>query len=200
MRSQHKKFTMMVASSLVLIMGSSVPVYPVEESIQITAEEGVAGLSVVETVDMSAKVITIDAENRKLKLLRTDGKEITVSLGKEAVNFDQIKVGDMVSATVAEELIVSVNKQGVSTEEGAAGIIATAPKGQKPGAIMAETFVVTAKVVEIDQDKRTATIQFKDGKTKTIAVRDDIDLSKHKIGEQVVFQITEMIAIKVEKQ
>ena len=106
----------------------------------------------------------------------------------------------MVSATVSEELIVSVNKQDVSTEEGAAGMIATAPKGQKPGAIMAETFVVTAKVVDIDQDKRTATIQFKDGETKTIAVRDDIDLSKHKIGDQVVFQITEMIAIKVEKQ
>ena len=74
MRNQHKKFTMMVASSLVLIMGSSVPVYPVEESIQIKAEEGVAGLSVVETLDMSAKVIAIDTENRKLKLLRTDGK------------------------------------------------------------------------------------------------------------------------------
>ena len=200
MRSQHKKFTMMVASSLVLLMGSPVTVYPVEGSIEVTVEEGVAGLSVVETVDMSAKVIAIDAENRKLKLLRTGGKEITVSVGKEAVNFDQIKVDDMVSVTVAEELIVSVNKQNVSTEEGAAGMIATAPKGEKPGAIIAETVVVTAKVIEIDQDKHTATIQFKDGETKTIAVRDDIDLSKHKIGEQVVFQITKMIAIKVEKQ
>jgi hypothetical protein len=141
-----------------------------------------------------------DVENRKLKHLRTDGKEITVSIGKEAVNFDQIKVDDMVSATVAKELIVSVNKQNVSTEEGADGIVAIAPKGKKPGGIIGETVVVTAKVVEIDQEKRTATIQFKDGETKTIAVRDDIDLSKHKIGEQVVFQITEMIAIKVEKQ
>ncbi|WP_424558082.1 hypothetical protein [Sulfurovum sp.] len=200
MRSQHKKFTMMVASSLVLIMGSPVAVYPVEESLQVSVEEGVAGLSVLETIDVSAKVIAIDAENRKLKLLRTDGKEITVSIGKEAVNFDQIKVDDMVSATVAKELIVSVNKQNVSTEEGAAGIVATAPKGEKPGGIIGETVIVTAKVVEIDQEKRTATIQFKDGETKTIAVRDDIDLSKHKIGEQVVFQITEMIAIKVEKQ
>lgn len=200
MRTQHKKFTMAIASSLVLIMGASVPVYPVEGNIEVMVEEGVAGLSVVETVDMSAKVIAIDAENRKLKLLRTDGKEITVSLGKEAINFDQIKVDDMVKATVAEELIISVNKQDVSTKEGAAGIVATAPKGEKPGAIIAETVVVTAKVVEIDQEKRIATIQFKDGETKTIAVRDDIDLSKHKIGEQVVFQITEMIAIKVEKQ
>ena len=190
----------MVASSLVLIMGTPVTVYPVEGSIAVTVEGGVAGLSVVETIDMSAKVIAIDTENRKLKLLRTDGKEITISVGKEAVNFDQIKVDDMVSATVAKELIVSVNKQNVSTEEGAAGMIATAPKGEKPSAIIAETVVVTAKVIEIDQDKHTATIQFKDGETKTIAVRDDIDLSKHKIGEQVVFQITEMIAIKVEKQ
>lgn len=200
MRTQHKKFTMMVASSLVLIMASSVPIYPVEENIQVSVEEGVPGLSVLETINVSAKVIAIDAENRKLKLLRADGKEITVAIGKEAVNFDQIKVDDMVKARVTEELIVSVNKQNVSTQEGAAGIVATARKGEKPGAIIGETVVVTAKVVKIDQEKRTATIQFKNGETKTIPVRDDIDLSKHKIGDQVVFQITEMIAIKVEKQ
>jgi len=30
-------------------------------------------------------------------------------------------------------------------------------------------------------------------------VRDDIDLSRRKVGEKVVFQVTEMIAISVEK-
>jgi len=30
-------------------------------------------------------------------------------------------------------------------------------------------------------------------------VRDDIDLSQRKVGEKVVFQVTEMIAISVKK-
>ena len=51
----------------------------------------------------------------------------------------------------------------------------------------------------IDPGKRTATLRFEDGSTKTFPVRDDIDLSLRKVGEKVVFLVTEMIAISVEK-
>jgi len=64
---------------------------------------------------------------------------------------------------------------------------------------VAETVQVTATVTAIDQTNRTATLQFEDGSTKTLPVRDDIDLSQRKVGEKVVFQVTEMIAISVEK-
>lgn len=50
----------------------------------------------------------------------------------------------------------------------------------------------------IDLEKHTATLKFEDGTAKTFPVRSDVDLSKGKIGEQVVFRITEMIAISVE--
>jgi hypothetical protein len=33
----------------------------------------------------------------------------------------------------------------------------------------------------------------------TFPVRDDIDLSRRKVGEKMVFQVTEMIAISVKK-
>ena len=62
-----------------------------------------------------------------------------------------------------------------------------------------QTRQVTATVVGIDLEKRTATLGFQDGSTKAFPVRSDIDLSKHKVGEQVVFRITEMIAIRIEK-
>jgi hypothetical protein len=74
-----------------------------------------------------------------------------------------------------------------------------APKGAKPGGLVAETTQVTAKVTAIDQKKRTATLRFEDGSTKTLPVRSDVDLSKRKVGEQVVFQVTEMVAVSVEK-
>ena len=58
---------------------------------------------------------------------------------------------------------------------------------------------VTGTVTAIDQEQRTATLQFKDGSTKTLPVRDDIDLTLRKVGDRVVFRLTEKLAISVEK-
>jgi hypothetical protein len=74
-----------------------------------------------------------------------------------------------------------------------------APKGARPGGLAAGTTTVTAKVTAIDQKKRTATLRFEDGSTKTFPVRSDVDLKQRKVGEQVTFRVTERIAINVEK-
>ena len=58
---------------------------------------------------------------------------------------------------------------------------------------------ITATVTEIDLSSRTATLAFADGSSKTFHVRDDIDLSHRKVGEKVVFRVTEMIALSVDK-
>lgn len=166
----------------------------------VDAEKGVPGMTIVDTVEMSAKVTAIDTTNRKLTLLKSDEKETTITVGPEAVNFDQIEINDMVTITLLKELIISLNNEGVSTEESTEGMLASSPKGYKPSTLISETTVITANVVSLDQLKHTATLKFKDGSTETFSVRDDIDLSKHKIGEQVVFEKTEMIAIEVEKQ
>jgi len=67
------------------------------------------------------------------------------------------------------------------------------------GGIVAETVQVTATVTAIDQTSRKATLRFEDGSVKTLPVRDDIDLSQHAVGEKVVFVVTEIVALSVEK-
>jgi hypothetical protein len=64
---------------------------------------------------------------------------------------------------------------------------------------MAHTHQVTATVTAIDIGHHTATLQFPDGQTHTIAVRHDIDLTQRKVGEKVVIRTTDAIAIHVEK-
>jgi hypothetical protein len=122
-----------------------------------------------------------------------------VTAGPEAVNFDQVRVGDRVNATVTEKVVVSLGDTAASSREGTASVVARAPKGDQPGGLVAETTQVTAKVIAIDSQKRTATLEFEDGITQTFPVRADLDLSRHKVGEQLVFRLTEMIAIWVEK-
>jgi hypothetical protein len=174
------------------------PPPPGEGKSSVAFQEGVPGGVIVNTVDVSARVTAIDKANRKVTLLDADGEKSTVKVGPEAVNFDQIRVGDLVKATVTEELVVYLDEEGAASS-GEAGVVALAPKGAKPGGLVAQTKQITATVKAIDRRKRTATLQFEDGSTKTFAVRDDIDLSRRKVGEKVVFRVTEMIAISVEK-
>ena len=175
------------------------PPPPATDEVAVVYQEGVPGGIIVNTVEVSARVTAINKANRKVTLLVPDGKKFTVKVGPEAVNFDQIRVDDVVKATVTKELVVYLEEEGAATGEGEAGVVALAPKGAKPGGVVAQVTQVTATVAAIDQAERTATVRFDDGTTKTLSVREDIDLSRHSVGERVVFRHTEMIAISVEK-
>jgi hypothetical protein len=192
---------LITAALLVLTACSTVsPPPPATGEGAVAYQKGVPGGVIVNTVDVSARVTAIDKTKRKVTLLAPDGEKYPVKVGPEAVNFDQIRVGDLVKATVTEELVVYLDEEGAPSSEGEAGVVALAPKGAKPGGLVAQTTQVIATVVAIDRTKRTATLRFDDGSTETFPVRPDIDLSRHEVGERVVFRVTEMIAISVEKQ
>jgi Cu/Ag efflux protein CusF len=175
------------------------PPPPAQVNTSTAVQEGVPGGVTVNSVEVTAKVTAIDTNNRKVTLLLPDGKKETVKVPPEAVNFDQVRVGDLVKATLTEEVVVYLDEEGASVPDGYAAGVALAPKGAQPGGVVAEAVKVTATVTAIDQVKRTATLRFDDGTTETFAVRDDIDLSKRKVGEKVVFIVTEMVALSVEK-
>jgi hypothetical protein len=179
---------------------TTAPPPPAKGAHSATFKAGVPGGVIVNTMTISARVKAIDTGNRRLMLLKPNGETVTIKVGPEAVNFDQIRKGDLVKATVTEETLVYIDEEGASTPDAAAGMVALAPKGALPGGLMAGTVRMTATVVAIDHAMRTARLEFEDGSIKTFPVRDDIDLSRHHVGEKVVFQITEMIAITVEAQ
>jgi len=189
------------AAMLVLTSCSSTPTPPppAESSAGGAYQEGVPGGVIVSTVKASARVTAIEKAERKLTLLGADGEKFNVTVGPEAVNFDQIRVGDLVNATVTEQLVVSLKDKDAPSVSGESGVVMLAPKGAQPGGMMAGTTTVTAKVTAIDLKKRTATLRFEDGHTKTFHVRSDVDLSLRKVGEQVVFRVTDRVAINVEK-
>ena len=175
------------------------PPPPAQVNTATAVQEGVPGGVTVNSVEVTAKVTAIDTKNRKVTLLLPDGEKETVKVPAEAVNFDQVRVGDLVKATLTEEVVVYLDEEGASVPDGYAAGVALAPKGAQPGGVVAEAVKVTATVTSIDQANRTATLRFDDGTTETLTVRDDIDLSKRKVGEKVVFIVTEMVALSVEK-
>ena len=179
---------------------SSTSSTPTVETTSATSfQQGVPGGVVVETHRMTAMVTGIDAADRKVTLVTPDGKKTTVKCGPDVINFDQIRVGDQLKVTVTEELAVAMATEGTLLSDGGAAVVALAPKGAKPGGIVAGTVQVTAKVTAIDLKHHKATLQFPDGTTRKVAVRQDVDLTQRKIGEEVVIRVTEAVAISVAK-
>src|ERR1035441_9057328 len=168
MKTKLLKFAtiaIMPAAMLALTSCSSTP--QGEGSTMVAAQKGVPGGTIVETYKVTATVTAVDAASRKVTLTMADGAKTTFKAGPEVVNFDQIQVGDLVKATVAEQLVVFVRKNGEPASDGEAAAVALAPVGAKPGVVMANTVEVTAKVEAIDLGRRKATLRFPDGTSRS---------------------------------
>jgi len=194
---QSVAITLVPAAMLALSSCSSTP--EGEHTTMAAAQKGVPGGIKVQTYRFTATVTGIDAATRKVTLVTPNGKKTTYTAGPEVINFDQIRMGDQLKVTAVEEVVAYMRKNGEPPSDGEAALVALAPKGAKPGGLFANTVEMTAQVKSIDPKKRKATLQFPDGTTKTIKVRDDVDLTKAAVGEDVVIRATEALAISVEK-
>jgi hypothetical protein len=155
------------------------------------------GVLIVDTMTLTATVAAINPRTREITLSLPDGTESTFKAGEEAVNFDQIAVGDIVEAEVAEELAVSLIEEGAPPSVGAAAGIALAPKGEKPAVVMVDTVEVTATIRVVDPADRKLTLEFVDGSMKTVKVARGTDLTNVVPGESLRVQLTEAVAISV---
>jgi hypothetical protein len=68
------------------------------------------GIVMVETSALSAKVLAVDPEKRRVTLEEPDGKKKTVKLGKKVTNLDQLKVGDSIDMVMTDSLVVEIVK------------------------------------------------------------------------------------------
>ena len=200
MRTNLLKWSVIALTPAAVLAFTSCSSEPkIEPTTSAVYQQGVPGGILVETYKNTATVTAIDATSRKVTLVTPDGRMDSFKAGPEVINFDQIRVGDQVKATVTERLAVYMAKDNPPAIEGEAALVALAPKGAKPGALMANTVQVIAKVTAIDLKHHKATLRFPDGTTKKVAVRNDVDLTQRKVGEEVVIRVTEAVAISVEK-
>jgi hypothetical protein len=165
---------------------------------QTTMVTGHKSAAMVDTYTNSATVTHIDATHRKLALKFANGARRTLKCGPEVVNFNQIKVNDRVNVTLVNELAVSIG-HGKAPSASATDAVALAPVGAKPGAIMANTVQLTAKVTAINTGTRMVTLKLPDGSSKTLKVDPAVDLAKAKVGDNVTVRHTEAMAITVAK-
>lgn len=159
---------------------------------------GVPGGKVTETKEVRATITAIDSATRRVTMVTPAGEKVTITAGPEVANFKQLRVGDQVTVVRIEQIATRMAKPGEVVVDDETIDLSVAPLGKKPGVSMATTEQLVATVTRINTRTRRATLTFADGSTKTVRVRDDIDLSKHKVGDRVVIRVTDAYALKVE--
>jgi hypothetical protein len=153
---------------------------------------------VIDSITAGATVTAVDKTNRTFTLTAKDGKAHTFTAGPEMVNFNQMNKGDKVEATYAEEMSISVNKMGGAPDMQEKTAVVRAPKGEKPGVIVASSTEITGVVTAIDQKARTVTVMGPQGNEATIPVKEGVTgFSNMAKGDNVVISYTEALSISV---
>lgn len=165
-----------------------------------TSGNAPASVVMADTVRAKAKVTGVDRASRKITLQEEDGDEHSMIAGPEIRNFDQIEVGDTVTAEYVVAIGVYVRAPGEPPSGAAASGVEVAPKGQKPAARMMKETEVTATIDDIDYAKRTVKLRNPEGKTRLINVNERVqNLEQFKKGDEIVIRHTESLAIEVTK-
>jgi hypothetical protein len=159
------------------------------------------GEIVTDAISTTATVVSVDHTKRLVVLKRADGSSVTYKALPNAFAFDDIKAGDLVKVSVAEELAVFLGQNSVpaSASANAAKLRIRLPGGTQAVASEVGTVSFTAKITAIDDWNDAVTLQLPDGTSKTIKVSEVVNLADVSVGETVSVQSTEAAVVVLEK-
>ncbi len=151
---------------------------------------------------VEATVVEIQSAKRLVSLRRPDGQTVTLELGPEVRNFDQIHVGDRVIASYHQSMGFGVVDPRAPQTADSGGVIAgRAALGDRPAGAIGGFVEATVTIVSVDTTAHTVTFTGEDGLVRTIPVeREDgrAFAARLRRGDRVVMTYAEAVAISVE--
>ena len=160
--------------------------------------KGATGAGVAQAVEIQATVTAIDKAKRTVTVKGPHGKIRTLTVGPEARNFDQVKVGDMITLTYVEAVTLSLEKAaGAKPGITVSDELKRAAPGAKPGGVMSSQTTIVGTVTAIDAASRLVTVRGPGGNEVDIKVQDPAKLKNVKTGDLVKATYTEALAISV---
>jgi hypothetical protein len=155
--------------------------------------------AVVRAAEVSAQVVAIDKATRTLSLKGPKGKVVEMVAGEEVKNFNQIKVGDMLFVRFMQSLALELQKTK-SADGGITGgeTVMTAKPGERPAVAAAREVSAIAKVTAVDPKAKTMDLKGPRGNTVTIDVQNQDHFKVVKVGDEVMINYTEAVAVSIE--
>ena len=158
------------------------------------------GITATDTVEGRATITAIDAKTRTVTLKSEKGEVFDIEAGPEVVNFDKLKVGDVVVATYTQSVAARIAAPGEAATPGVKeSVTGTPTPGQRK---VGHEVTATLKVDAVDAKANKVTLSDGAGHSRTVdVVRPEVRerLKTLKPGEMVVVTYTESLAIRLEK-
>ena len=149
-------------------------------------------------IQVQGKVKAINKKSREVTIIGPQGNQIILPAGDEVKNFDQIRVGDLVTLTYAQALVVELKKMennGIR-ERVESESQSVAKPGEKPAGMVEKTIRVVANVVAVNPKAQTVTLRGAK-RTVEVMVNDPALLKDVKVGNQVEATYIEAVALVV---
>jgi Cu/Ag efflux protein CusF len=152
----------------------------------ITGEKKTA-TATIEAIDHQARTVTLKEEN---------GEYSEVTVPADVKRFDTLKVGDKITATYYENLVLRLKLPGEKATDTASGAM-TPGTGAKAGVTAATQRTITATITAIDMKVPSITFTGPNGWKYSSRVQDMDALKKVKVGDRVEMTWTTAVLISI---
>ena len=137
-----------------------------------------------ESATITATVEAVEAATRTVTLKGPKGNYVDIVAPETVTKFDQIKVGDKITARYYENVVLRVKQPGEkAVDSDTAGV--TRADSTKPGATSAMQRTITATITEIDNTTPSITFTGPNNWKYSSKVEDRKALASVKVGDRV---------------
>jgi hypothetical protein len=145
---------------------------------------------------VTGTIEAIETGTRQIYLKKPDGKVEVVYVPTEVKRFDQLKVGQKVTARYYENVVLRMQPPGSKPVDDSSRAVSPAPQGTAGTAARQRT--ITATISAIDPAVPSVTFTGPRGWNYTTRVEDKAALAKVKVGDKVDITWTEAMLVSVE--
>jgi hypothetical protein len=147
-----------------------------------------------ESVTVTATVEAIEHASRSLTLKKPDNSILQITVPKEYLRFDALKVGDKLSATYYDNIVIRVKAPGEKDVDSASASLIASP-GAKPGFTVGAQRSITATITAIDPKVPSITLSGPSNWKYSSKVADKDALKQVKVGDRLDVVWTEAVLL-----
>ena len=149
-------------------------------------------------VEVTARILSIDREERIVTLADELGNEESLYAGPEVKRFDELEVGDEVTFRYYESLISQIRKAADAAPSKSSGMpTLVRGTGRKPSGTLSQQLSATVTIKSIDTTVSALTVTLEDGHTMSFKVDDKKLLEGVDVGDKVDITYTAALMITV---
>lgn len=146
---------------------------------------------------VTATIEAIERSTREVTLKEQNGEYATIKVGPEVTKFDQLKVGDKVTAKYYDNIVLRLKLPGEKDVDSDSAALTPGAR-TAPGVTAATQRTITATITQIDMKVPSITFTGPNNWKYSSRVEDKVALSKVKVGDKVDITWTEAVLISVD--